>query len=248
MGQLTVALKDEVIASLRKEFDSFVRVSGKLDPRFTPPSFDDFLRAKLLDSHVPLTEKAVEQLLAGGQYAWAKRTFDKEFPDVVAILMRQASQFGFGFAVRSDWSQDQLLQAAREWAKSIVEEAGADAALVESLAAQITAAAQDIRALEESMQTGAWRLGASLRPRVYEAKEAVEHGSGSAAREKLGELRALLRLGVSYGTISKPEANQIIEYLHLLKPAIFADEPYDVFTRLAAWLRRLCTATPRAKH
>ena len=90
--------QDETIASLRKDFDAFLRVSLKLDPQFATPSFEDFLRAKLLDNMVPLTEHAVQRMLQGGQYAWAKRTLDKEFPDVVAILMRQAGEFGFGFA------------------------------------------------------------------------------------------------------------------------------------------------------
>ena len=100
MGQITLKLKDETMASLRKDFDAFLRVSLKLDPQFATPSFEDFLRAKLLDNMVPLTEHAVQRMLQGGQYAWAKRTLDKEFPDVVAILMQQATEFGFGFAAR----------------------------------------------------------------------------------------------------------------------------------------------------
>src|ERR1700751_5414940 len=100
MGQITLKLKDETLASLRKDFEAFVRVSLKLDPQFATPSFADFLRAKLLDNMVPGTDHAVQPMLQGGQYAWAKRTLDKEFPHVVAILMRQAPEFGFGFAVR----------------------------------------------------------------------------------------------------------------------------------------------------
>jgi hypothetical protein len=49
MGQITLTLKDETIATLRKDFDAFLRVSLKLDPQFATPSFEDFLRAKLLD-------------------------------------------------------------------------------------------------------------------------------------------------------------------------------------------------------
>ena len=45
------------------------------------------------------------------------------------------------------------------------------------------------------MQTPAWRLAESLRQRVYEAKLACEMSVGSTARDKLGELRGLLRLG-----------------------------------------------------
>lgn len=67
---------------------------------------------------------------------------------------------------------------------------------------------------------------------------------GSAARDKLGELRGLLRLGISHGSFKKQEAQQIMEYLRLLKPEIFVDEPYDVFARLAAWLRSVLTSAP----
>src|ERR1700761_5715006 len=120
MGQITLTLKDETIVSLRKDFDAFLRVSLKLDPQFATPSFEDFLRAKLLDNMVPLTEHAVQRMLAGGQYAWAKRTLDKEFPDVVAILMRQAVEYGFGFAVRSEWTPEELAKQARGRAQGIV--------------------------------------------------------------------------------------------------------------------------------
>ena len=94
------------------------------------------------------------------------------------------------------------------------------------------------------MQTPAWRLAESLRQRVYEAKVACEASVGSAAREKLGELRGLLRLGIAHGSFQKQEAQQIMEYLRLLKPEIFVEEPYDIFARLAAWLRNFFTPPP----
>jgi len=248
MGQITLNIKDETLASLRKDFEAFVRVSVKLDPQFATPSFEDFLRAKLLDNMVPLTEHAVQRMLQGGQYAWAKRTLDKEFPDVVAILMKQANEFGFGFAARSEWTPEELAKQSREWAAAIVKEAEGAPSLVDPLAAQIKSAAQDIQALEEVMQTPAWRLAESLRQRVYEAKVACETSVGSAAREKLGELRGLLRLGISHGSFQKQEAQQIMEYLRLLKPEIFVEEPYDVLTRLAAWLRNFFMPPPRPQQ
>jgi hypothetical protein len=239
MGNITLKLKDETISSLRKDFDAFVRVSVKLDPQFATPSFEDFLRAKLLDNMVPLTENAVQRMLQGGQYAWAKRTLDKEFPDVVAILMRQADQFGFGFASRPEWTPDELAKQCRDWAAAIVTEAQGDPSLVDPLAAQIKSATHGIEMLEEQMQTPAWRLSQSLRQRIYEAKIGCESSTGSAARERLGELRGLLRLAITHGTFQKQEAQQMMEYLRLLKPEIFIEEPDDVFTRFAGWLRNV---------
>ncbi|NRO97407.1 DUF4088 family protein [Paraburkholderia sp. NMBU_R16] len=251
MGQITLSLRDETIASLHKDFEAFVRVSLKLDPQFATPSFEDFLRAKLLDNMVPLTEHAVQRMLQGGQYAWAKRTLDKEFPDVVAILVRQAEEFGFAFAYRSQWTPEELAKACRDWAAAIVKEAGGDAALVDPLSAQIKSSAKDILALEEKMQTPAWRLAESLRQRVYEAKIACETSVGSTAREKLGELRGLLKLGLAHGSFQKQEAQQIMEFLRLLKPEIFVEEPYDIFSRMAVWLRNFFmppTQQPRAQE
>jgi hypothetical protein len=237
MGQITLTLREETIASLQKDFDAFVRVSLKLDPHFVTPSFEDFLRAKLLDNMTPLTEQAVQRMLHGGQYAWAKRTLDKEFPDVVAILVRQAEEYGFAFAVRSEWTPEELAKACQNWAAAIVKEAGGDPALVDPLAAQIKASARDIQSIEETMQTPAWRLTESLRQRVYEAKIACETSVGSTARERLGELRGLLKLGLAHGSFQKQEAQQIMAFLRLLKPEIFVEEPYDIFSRMAAWLR-----------
>ncbi|PXW26577.1 DUF4088 family protein [Paraburkholderia caballeronis] len=245
MGNITLKLTDETISSLRKDFDAFLRVSLKLDPHFATPSFEDFLRAKLLDNMVPLTENAVQRMLQGGQYAWAKRTLDKEFPDVVAILMRQAAQFGFGFASRPEWTPDELAKQCRDWATAIVNEAQADESLIDPLASQIKSAAQDIQALEEQMQTPAWRLSESLRQRIYEAKLACESSTGSVARERLGELRGLLRLAITHGAFQKQEAQQIMEYMRLLKPEIFVEEPDDMFTRLASWLRNFFSPPAR---
>ncbi|PLZ01884.1 DUF4088 domain-containing protein [Burkholderia sp. WAC0059] len=239
MGNVTLTLKDETLVSLRRDFDAFLRVSLKLDPQFATPSFEDFLRAKLLDNMVPLTEHAVQRMLQGGQYAWAKRTLDKEFPDVVAVLMQQAAGFGFGFAARSEWTPDELTKQCRDWAEAIVAGSQADASLVDPLAAQIKATVQDIQTLEEAMQTPAWRLSESLRQRIYEAKIGCETSAGSAAREKLGELRGLLRLAITHGSFQKQEAQQIMEYLRLLKPEIFVEEPEDIFSRFAAWLRAI---------
>ncbi|WP_049027418.1 DUF4088 family protein, partial [Burkholderia cenocepacia] len=139
------------------------------------------------------------------------------------------------------WTPDELAKACRDWAKAIVAEAQGDASLIDPLASQIKGAAQDIQTLEESMQTPAWRLAESLRQRIYEAKLACEMSVGSTARDKLGELRGLLRLGLAHGSFQKQEAQQIMEYLRLLKPEIFVEEPYDVFARLAAWLRSVFT-------
>jgi len=239
MGHITLTLKDETVASLRKDFEAFLRVSLKLDPQFATPSFEDFLRAKLLDNMVPLTEHAVQRMLNGGQYAWAKRTLDKEFPEVVTILMRQAGEFGFGFASRPEWTPEELTKQCRDWATAIVNEAQGDALLVDPLSAQIKASVQDMQTLEEKMQTPAWRLSESLRQRIYEAKIACEASTGSVARERLGELRGLLRLAIGHGVFQKQEAQQIMEYMRLLKPEIFVEEPDDIFSRFAAWLRNV---------
>lgn len=155
------------------------------------------------------------------------------------MLMRQAGEFGFGFASRSEWTPEELHKACRDWAAAIVADTECDPALVESLTGQIKSAARDIQTLEEQMQTPAWRLADSLRQRIYEVKLACENSVGSTARERLGELRGLLRLGLQYGSFQKQEVQQIIEYLRLLRPEIFVEEPYDIFSRMAAWLRAL---------
>ncbi|MCI3204168.1 MULTISPECIES: DUF4088 family protein [Pandoraea] len=246
MSRVALTLSDTALADLQKDFDAFVRISSAVDRHFTPPSFDDFLRARLLDSTVPLTEAAVAQLLAGGHYAWAKRTFDKQFPDVVSIILNQARQHGFYFVSRPEWSREDMARQASRWAEGIVREAKGEERIVESLAGQIVTSAQDLRTLEATLQTPAWRTASVLRERVFEAKRSVETARTLLAREKLGELRALLDLAVIYGSVGAQEADQILEYLGVLRPELFNDDP-GIFERLAAWLRRLLTPSlPRA--
>lgn len=240
MSRIALTLSDSALADLQKDFDAFVRISSAVDRHFTPPLFDDFLRARLLDSTVPLTEAAVAQLLAGGHYAWAKRTFDKQFPDVVSIILNQARQHGFYFVSRPEWSREDMARQASRWAEGIVREAKGEERIVESLAGQIVTSAQDLRTLEATLQTPAWRTASVLRERVFEAKRAVETARSLQARERLGELRALLDLAVIYGSVGAQEAEQILEYLGVLRPELFNDDP-GIFERIAAWLRRLLT-------
>lgn len=96
--EINLALPHDDAARLRKEFEQFVGVSSGLDREFLPPDFQEFLRARLLQHDGPLTERAVSRLLSGGEYGWARRVFDKQLPNALAALMRDARRFGFGLA------------------------------------------------------------------------------------------------------------------------------------------------------
>jgi hypothetical protein len=158
--------------------------------QFIPPAFDDFLRARLMQQDGPLTERAVMRLLASGEYGWAKKVFDKQLPNALAALMRDAQRFGFGLAVQPDWTPQQRVEHARQWATQILSEAGADAAFTEALAAQISASAVDIRTLEERMKTPAWRIADGLRQRAYDVMYGLQTEQSEAlGRSKVGELR-----------------------------------------------------------
>jgi len=241
--QITFHLPKDAADKLRGEFDHFVRLSTGLDSQFAPPAFEDFLRARVLHHEGPLTERAVSRMLSGGEYAWAKRVFEKQLPNAMANLMRDASRFGFGLAVRSEWPAQERLAHAREWAVEMLEQAGVDPSLADSLAAQIAATAVDIRTIEEQMQTPAWRLADSLRARAYDLMYAVQTETGTpGALRKLGELRAVLALAMEYGSVSAEEATRVMEQVEHARPQLFRDQPDDVFARIAAWLRKIFTA------
>src|SRR5437868_327386 len=156
--EITLALPGDASAKLRGEFDHFVRLSTGLDREFVPPSFEDFLRARVLHHDGPLTERAVTRLLAGGEFAWAKRVFHKQLPTALATLVRDAHRFGFSLAVRPDWSPQERALRAREWAVALLEQGGGDVSLADELGTQIARAALDLRTVEEQMQTPAWRV------------------------------------------------------------------------------------------
>jgi hypothetical protein len=154
--------------------------------------------------------------------------------------MRDAQRFGFGLAIQPDWTPQQRVEHAREWATQILTEAGADAAFTEALAAQISASAIDIRTLEERMRTPAWRISDSLRQRAYDVMYALQTEQSEAlGRSKVGEMRALLGLALEYGSVSADEAARMLEQVERARPQLFREAPDDVFARLAAWLRRV---------
>ncbi|MDT6963293.1 DUF4088 domain-containing protein [Cupriavidus sp. SZY C1] len=238
--EISLSLSAEAVARLRADFDAFVKVSTGLDPQFIPPAFDDFMRARLMQQDGPLTERAVMRLLASGEYGWAKKVFDKQLPNALAALMRDAQRFGFALAVQPDWTPQQRVDHAREWAANILSEAGADAAFTEALAAQISSSAVDVRAIEERMRTPAWRIADGLRQRAYDVMYALQTEQSEAlGRSKVGELRTLLGLALEYGSVSAEEAARVLEQVERARPHLFREAPDDVFARLAAWLRRV---------
>ncbi|UIF89594.1 DUF4088 domain-containing protein [Cupriavidus sp. UYPR2.512] len=238
--EINLALPHDDAARLRKEFEQFVGVSTGLDREFLPPDFQEFLRARLLQHDGPLTERAVSRLLSGGEYGWARRVFDKQLPNALAALMRDAQRFGFGLAVQPDWTPDQRLAHAREWAAQVLSECGADAAFTEALATQVAASAEDVRVLEARMRTPAWRLAESLRQRAYDLMYALQtEDSEAAGRARVGELRGMLGLALEYGSVRPEEASRVLEQVERMRPALFREAPDDVFTRLAAWLRHM---------
>ncbi len=237
MKKLSINVKDEVFESLERDFKSFLRLSLKCDSQFATPSFDNFLLAKISDNTHFLTEGAVQHLMLSGQYAWAKRALDKEFPDVVAILISQASTYGFNIAVRHDWSNDDLTTAAKAWATAIVAQAKGDESQIDILAAQIKSSAVSIATVEENLKTPAWRVSHALAQQLHDAKIAVEHARGSVAQEKLGALRALLKLGVAYGSVAEKTEQEILNRLRAKKPYLFEEPPEGFLARFITMWR-----------
>jgi len=237
MKKISINLKDEVFESLDRDFKNFVRLSLKCDSGFISPSFDSFLLAKLSDNTTFLTEEAVQHLMLSGQYAWAKRALDKDFPDVVAILISQASTYGFHIAVRHDWTSDDLSAAAKAWSTAIVKQAQGDESQIDILAAQIRSSAVSIAVVDEKLKTPASRLAHSLAQQLHDAKIAVEHARGTVAREKLGALRALLKMGIAYGSVKEKEEQEILNRLRAKKPYLFEEVEEGLLARSIAWWR-----------
>jgi len=238
MKKIDINVKDEIFNSLDRDFKSFIRVSLKCDSQFIPPTFESFLLAKLSDNTNFLTEDAVKHMMVSGQYAWAKRALDKEFPDVVAILIEKASTYGFHIAVSHEWSSEDVRTASKAWATSIVKQAQGDEEQIDVLAAQIKSSAVSITAIEERMRTPAYRMAVSMKQQLHDARIALDHASGRAARENLGSLRSLMRLGVAFGMLKEKEEQKIMDDLRARKPHLFEEEKTCV-ERMALWWRSM---------
>lgn len=118
--------------------------------------FEDFLCVKLFDNMVLLIEYVVQWMLQGGQYVWVKCMFDKEFLDVVVILMWQVGEFGFGFVLCFEWMFDEFVKVCCDWVKVIVVEVQGDVLLIDLFVLQIKGVVQDIQMFEELMQMLVW--------------------------------------------------------------------------------------------
>ena len=215
MTPITLPMTDPQVEELRSAYDHFVRVSSTLDPDFSPPEFSDFLRARLLNNAELLTEKAVDELLSGGRYAWAKRTAKERFPELFSALMRQARKFGFGFAARSNWTPENRLYYATQWATHITEEAGLHESLISPMAEEIANAATDIQLLEHDMQTPSIRLVDYLREQIREVDREIERAKGPMPHARLVEIRTLYPMAVQAGLVSQPEADARLFSLYL---------------------------------
>ncbi|MFL9926667.1 DUF4088 family protein [Herbaspirillum lusitanum] len=237
MKQIKLNLKDEVFESLERDYKNFVRLSTKVDSGFVSPSFESFLLAKVSENTNFLTEDAVQHLMLSGQYAWARRAMDKDFPDVVAIMIEQASDYGFHIAVRHDWNTDDLVAASKAWATAIIKQAKGDETQIDILAAQIKSAAVSIAIVQEKLKTPASQLAHALTQELREINIAIEHSRNDVAREKLGALRSLLRLGRAYGSVKEKDEQEILGRIRAQKPYLFEPPREGFWDHIAAWWR-----------
>lgn len=237
MKKISLTVKDEVYESLEREFKNFVRVSLKCDPGFVSPSFEYFLLARLSEKPTFLTDEAVQHLMMSGQYAWAKRALDKDFPDVVGILMSQAANYGFHIAVRHDWNSEDVTIASQAWAKAIIKQSQGDEGEEDVLAAQIKSAAVSINVVQEKLKTPASQLAHAFIQQLRDAQVAVEHASGAVAREKLGALRVLLKMGIAYGALKPKDEEMVLTRLKAHKPYLFEEGASSFISRIITWWR-----------
>jgi hypothetical protein len=238
MGELTLTLTDAQIKRLQDDSEAFARIAMKRDPRFALPTFETFVRSRLLDNATILTEDAVSALLVAGEYGWATRSFEKGVPDLFKVFIEEGAQFGFTLVRATEWSQADTAVHAQEWATHVVAKAGGKSDLAAPLAAQIVANSQDFKTLEQKEQTPAWHVSTRLHEMLHATRRALDTTTGSDARDKLGQLRALMRLAIVYGSLTREEERGVIDSLHFSRPELFVDEPDDLFAHIAAMLRR----------
>jgi hypothetical protein len=238
MAQLVFTLTDEQLKHLHEEATTFARLATRRDPRFALPDFDTFVRAKLLDNPAVLTENAVATLLSSGEYGWATRSFEKNVPDLFKIFIEEAAQHGFTVVRSSRWSRADANLHAQQWASHVVTKAGGNPEVAAQLAVQIVENTADFAALEEAEKTPAWQAANRLHEMLPLVRRALDTTWGSGARERLGQLIILMQLALAYGSLTQQEERNVIDALRVARPELFIEEPNDIFSRIAAVLRR----------
>ena len=239
MSQITITLSDEQLKRVQDEFNLFSRLVMTTDPNFSPPSFEAFINAKILDNLVPLTEAAVADLLAKGEYGWAQRSFEKGVPDLFQVMIQDAAEFGFSIVGATGWSEVDLAQHAQSWVKQVVEKGGGKPEMITPLTVQVIETSQKFVDLEKAQQSPAWKVANHVHELLQVTRRALDTARGSDARDRLGQLRVLMRLATVYGSLSHADETGVLESLRLLRPELFVDEPDDVFSHFAAFLRRV---------
>jgi hypothetical protein len=239
MSQITITLSDEQLKRVQDEFGLFSRLVMKTDPGFRPPSFDAFINAKILDNLAPLTEAAVADLLAKGEYGWAQRSFEKGVPDLFQVMIEDAAQFGFFIVGAARWTPEDLSKNAQAWVKHVVEKGGGKPEMITPLTLQIVETAHKFVDLEKDQQSPAWLVANRVHELLQSTRRALDTARGSDARDRLGQLRVLMRLATVYGSLSRDDEKGVLDSLRLLRPELFSDEPDDIFSHLAAFLRRV---------
>jgi len=239
MSQITITLSEEQLKRVQDEFELFSRLVVKTDPAFRLPSFDAFINSKILDNLVPLTEAAVADLLAKGEYGWAQRSFEKGVPDLFQVIIEDAAQFGFSIVGPPRWTPEDLAKNAQAWVRHVVEKGGGKPEMISPLTNQIIETAIKFSDLEKNLQSPAWMVANRVHELLQSTRRALDTARGAAARDRLGQLRVLMRLATVYGSLSRDDETGVLQSLRLLRPELFVDEPDDIFSRMAAVLRRI---------
>lgn len=152
MKQIKFIFKDDIYDLLEWDYYNFVWFLIKIDLGFVKFFFDSYLLVKFFENINFFIEEVVQYLMFLGQYVWVCWVMDKEFLDVVQILIEQVVNYGFWIVVCYDWGIEELVNVLCVWVGVIIKQVKGDEMQIDVLVLQIKVFVINIVVVQECLK------------------------------------------------------------------------------------------------
>lgn len=121
MPDLTISLQPEQEAAIRSDYDRFCGLMNNAVPTAPPPSFEQFVVAKLTGNTEEVADQMVRSIITSGSYRYLDQWFKGRFASFVTTLLRLLRPAGYGF-VRGRETSDEALAKGAAWLLDALED------------------------------------------------------------------------------------------------------------------------------
>lgn len=227
---------------LAEQLATFTSLAQARDPKFVPPSLEEFAQAKLSGDSSWLGLATVDALLQSSPYRDAERVMREDFSAFLKNFVLSSRLYGFAFIHQAGKTGPELRERAGEWLNHLSQVEPLSDEFREALVAMIEGASLSIDDADAIFGSTVWKTADTLASRFNILCTALPKLPTEDGPAKLAQLITVGEIACEMGVLHPATLEAAIYHLRAVRPDFFPvadDQPSLLYRAFAGALARL---------